>query len=102
MYKYFIKDEIVEEKLQDKYGKDYKLDILIRYQYEWSKIKFDIVFTKDNKALWIGKYKGDHYMNIIEEVTYDDDFTALDLYTTLAENAVNTIKHLREHAKQTQ
>lgn len=90
--------DIVEKKLQEKYGEDYKFKPKMSYQTTFRKIKIDIHFTKD-MAFWIAKYKGEYYMNIVDEVKYKDRFVAIDLYLMLKENAENTFKHLRDWDK---
>lgn len=86
--------EEVEKKLQERYGEKFKFKPKMSYQYSYGSTKIDIHFCKD-MAFWIAKYKGEYYMNIVDEVKYKDRFVALDLYTTLAENAVETIKALK-------
>lgn len=94
LFKVFISDEIVQEKFRDKYGKKYKLKIDVSYQYQYKSHKIDIGFTKDKKAYWIVKYKGDYYMNIIEDVDLGDKYMVVDIYLTLAENAVASLNNL--------
>jgi hypothetical protein len=86
--------EEVEKKLQDKYGEDFKFKPKMSYQCDFGKHKIDIHFCKD-MAFWVTKYKGEFYMNIVDEVKYKDRFVAIDLYLSLVENARETIKHLR-------
>lgn len=93
LFRQYISDEIVESKFKDKYGKKYKLKLEIQYQTEFNKTKIDIGFTEDNKAFWIFKYKGDYYMNIMEEIELKDKYTVLDIYTTLVENAIHSYKY---------
>jgi hypothetical protein len=95
IFKVCIADNIVEEKLKQYYGKDYKLDLDIRYQVESAKTKIDIIFTKDNKALWIFKYKKEYYMNVIDGIFLKDKYTVLDVYTTLIENAIASLKAIK-------
>jgi hypothetical protein len=98
MFLEMISFEEVEKKLKERYGEDFKFKPKMSYQYEWGKLKFDIHFCKD-MAFWIAKYKGDYYMNIVDEVKYKDRFVALDLYTTLVKNAIETFQHLRDFDK---
>lgn len=94
IFKVFISDKIVEEKLRDRYGKDYKLEIEMNYQHRYKSTKIDVGFTHDNKAYWILKYKGDFYMNVIEDIELKDKYTVIDIYTTLVENAIDTYNHI--------
>lgn len=90
LYKVFIEPKIVEEHMRKKYGKDFVLKIQMQYQYRYKSCKIDIGFTADKKAFWIFKYKGDYYMNIIDEIKLKDKYSVIDIYTTLAENAVES------------
>ena len=95
MFTAHIAFDQVEAKLKDKYGEDYELKVKIAYQYKFGNHKIDILFTEDNCALWVFKYKGELYMNIVDEIEYKDEFTAVDLFTTLATNAVDSIKAIK-------
>ena len=81
--------------MREKYGKKYQLDIETCYQMEYGKTKVDIIFTTDNKALWMAMYKGEYYMSIIDEIDLDDKYRAIDIFTTLSENARDTIKQIK-------
>lgn len=94
LFKVFISDKIVEGKFQDKYGKDYKLKVDVSYQYQYKSHKVDIGFTKDKKAYWIFKYKGEYYMNILEEIDLGDKYMVIDIYNTMIENAVATLNNI--------
>lgn len=98
-FKTFISDEIVQEKMRAKYGKKYKLKMDMSYQYQYKSTKIDIGFTADKKAFWIFKWKGDYYMNIIDEITLKDKYRVVDIYVTLAENAVESLNHIVEMEK---
>lgn len=100
LFKRYISDEIVESKFQDKYGKKYKLEIEIQYQFEFRNKKMDIGFTKDDKAYWMFKFKGEYYMNIIEDIVLEDKYTVLDVYNNLMENAVNSYRAILGVQKQ--
>lgn len=80
IFKTFIADEIAQEKLRDRYGAKYKLKVDMAYQYQHKSCKIDIVFTKDKKAYWIFKYKGDYYMNIIEGLQLKDKYSIIDVF----------------------
>lgn len=95
MYKVYIDPLIVTEQMKTKYGDDYKLEIDVAYQAMCGNTKIDIIFTKDTKALWIAKYKGEFYMSIIDEIELDDKYRVIDIYTTLSENAQATLKALK-------
>mgnify|MGYP001811675190 CR=1 FL=1 len=90
LYKVYIADKIKEEKFKDKYGKKYKLKIDVQYQYRYKSTKIDVAFTADKKAFWMFKYKGDYYMNIIDEIDLGDKYYILDIFMTLIENATET------------
>lgn len=103
-FKTFIADSIVEKHMQDRYGKKYKLKVDMSYQHQYKSCKIDIHFTADKKALWVFKYKGDLYMNIVEKVQLKDKFSIIDLYLNLVQNAeasynyqVNLAKYKRDN-----
>ena len=104
LYKIFISDEVLQKKFQSKYGKKYKLKLEMEYQYQHKSCKIDIGFTADKKAFWVFKYKGDIYMNIVEDVELKDKYTVIDLYLNLVENAkesynsVSGLSKLRKNA----
>jgi len=93
-YKVFISDKIVLGKFQDKYGKKYKSEVELEYQHTHGTTKIDVGFTSDKKAFWIFKYKGEYYMNIIEDIVLKDKYTILDVYTTLVENSIDSCKQV--------
>ena len=100
LFKRYISDEIVESKFQDRYGKDYKLKIEIQYQFEFRNKKMDIGFTKDGKAFWIFKFKDDYYMNIVEDIVFEDKYTVVDVYNNLMQNAVDSYRAILGIQKQ--
>jgi len=95
MYKFYIKQEIVEEKMQEYYGKDYKLVVEMSYQAKFHNTSIDIIFTKDDKAFWIAKYKGEYYMQVLDDIKLDDKYTVIDIYKNLEENAKDSLKGLK-------
>lgn len=105
LFNQYISDEIVQDQFRKKYGKKYKLTLEIQYQFEYNRCKMDIGFTADSKAFWIFKYKGEYYMNIMEDIELKDKYTVLDVYTTLLQNAIDSyrfqaglIKMKKKHA----
>jgi len=99
LYKMFIGEDVLEKQFQEKYGKKYKLKIEMEYQYQYKSTKIDIGFTADKKAFWAFRYRKQVYMNILEEIELKDKYTVIDIYTTLAENAVASINHITGMAK---
>ncbi len=95
MYKIYTDPKIVEKHMKEKYGKKYKLEIDVEYQSSVGNTKVDIIFTKDAKALWIAKYKGEHYMSIMDKIDLKDKYTVIDIFTTLSENAQATLRALK-------
>jgi len=98
-YKMFIGEDVIQKHFQDKYGKKYKLKLDIEYQYRYKSLKVDIGFTADKKAFWAFRYKKEVYMNIIEDIELKDKYTTIDVYTTLAENAVESYNQMTEMAR---
>ena len=94
LYKIGITNEIIEENFKKWFGDDFVLKVKQRYQHTIGKTKVDIVFTKDNKALWITKYKGEYYGNAVDGVKKGDGFVYIDIFTTFIENAKKTLKEV--------
>jgi hypothetical protein len=85
-----ISDDIIREKL--------KLfdDETISYRFvdKVGKTDITIFFTDKNRAAWIGKYKKEYYGSILSSIERQDEFTYIDIYKTLRENATKTLKAL--------
>ncbi len=94
LFKNFINDKIVEKHFKERYGKKYKLEMDMQYQFQYKSHTIDVGFTADKKAFWIFKYKNEYYMNIIEDITFKDKYMAIDIYITLTENAINSYKQI--------
>ena len=92
LFTQFISDEIVQDQFRKKYGKKYGLKLEMQYQFEYNRTKIDIGFTADAKAFWIFKYKGEYYMNIMEEIEEKDKYTLTDVFTTLLQNAIDSYR----------
>lgn len=92
LFNQYISDEIVQEQFRKKYGKKYELKMEIQYQFEYNRTKMDVGFTADHKAFWIFKYKGEYFMNIMEEIELKDKYTVLDVYTTLLQNSIDSYR----------
>ena len=99
LYKVYISDKIVESKMRDRYGKDYKLKMEMQYQHVHKRMKIDVGFTADKKAFWIFKYKGEYYMNIVDEVELKDKYTVIDLYCNLVDNACESFDQIKTAEK---
>lgn len=96
MYKAYIKDEIVEKHFQKYYGDKYELNIEIQYQGKYKNTPIDIIFTADDKAAWIAKYKGEYFMNVVDNIELKDKYSIIDLYTTLVDNAKDSLKAIKK------
>lgn len=96
MYKSYIKDEILEKQFRAFYGDKYKLKIEMQYQGMYKNTPIDIIFTKDEKAAWIAKYKGEYYMNVVDNIELKDKYSIIDLYTTLVDNAKDSLKVVKK------
>lgn len=96
MYKAYIKDEIAEEQFQIYYGKDYKLKIEMQYQGMFKNTPIDIIFTADNKACWLAKYKGMYYAQMMDNIELKDKYTVIDIYTSLLDNAKDSLKVIKK------
>jgi len=96
LFKIVISPEIIEKQFKDYFEKDWELDIWHVYQFEYRRTKIDIIFTKDQKAMWIMKYKGEYYGNAIDNIVEKDGLTYIDIYTTFIDNAIATIKDMKK------
>lgn len=85
-----ISDEMIRKNL--KIGK--KENITYRYPDTIGKTAVTIFFTDKSRAAWIAKYKGNYYGSIISNVARQDEYTFIDVYRTLRENAIKTLKAL--------
>lgn len=85
-----IADDIIREKL--------KLDetetITYRYPDLLGKTAVTIFFTDQDRAAWIAKYKGEYYGSMISNIERQDEYTFIDVYRSLRENAIKTLKAL--------
>jgi hypothetical protein len=85
-----ISDDIIREKL--------KLfdDETISYRFvdKVGQTPITIIFTDKDRSAWIGKYKREYYGSILSNIERQDEFTYIDIYKTLRENASKTIKSL--------
>ena len=99
LYKTFISDKIVEGKMQDKYGKKYKLKMEMEYQHLHKRTTIDIGFTADKKSFWMFKYKSEYYMNIVDEIDLKDKYTVIDLYSNLVGNACESFDQIKTAEK---
>lgn len=85
-----ISDEIIREKLK----LQERETITYRYQDKIGKTDVTIFFTDQDRAAWIAKYKKEYYGSIISNIERQDEYTYIDIYRTLRENAVKTLKSL--------
>lgn len=95
-YKIGISNEIIEEQFKNWFGEDFKLDVEMRYQDTFKNTNIEIIFTEDDKALWICKYKGQYYGNVLSNVFEQDKYTYIDVFYNLRENAIKTIRDLKK------
>lgn len=86
-----VSDDIIREKLKlaDRETVTYRYPDMI------GKTAVTIFFTDQNRAAWIAKYKKDYYGSIISNVERQDEYTYIDVYRTLRENAIKTLKDLK-------
>jgi hypothetical protein len=96
MFNIVIEPEIVEKEFKKFFDKDWELDIWHSYQYVYNRTKIDIIFTKDSKAMWIMKYKGQYYGDVMENIKEKDGLVYIDIYTTFVDQAIRTIKDLKK------
>lgn len=85
-----ISDDIVAEKLKLFDGEE----IEYRYVDKIGKTEVTIVFTSEARAGWIAKYKKEYYGSMISNIERQDEYTYIDVYRTLRENAIKTLKAL--------
>lgn len=83
-----ISEDLIREHLQLRK----KEEIIYRFADTIGKTHVTIFFTNKNRAAWIAKYKGDYYGSIISNIERQDEYTYIDIYKTLRENAIKTLK----------
>lgn len=85
-----IADDVIREKL-----KLFEREtITYRYPDKIGKTDVTIFFTDQNRAAWIAKYKKEYYGSIISNIERQDEYTFIDVYRSLRENAAKTLKAL--------
>lgn len=91
MYFYGIEDKIIKEqfKLEGEFEIEHRLADKI------GKTVIDICFCSDNRALWICKYKKKYYGNMIKNIEVADKYSLIDVFYSLRENAIKTLKFLK-------
>lgn len=95
-YNIGISNDIIEEQFKKWFGEDFVLNVEMRYQDKIANTKIEIIFTADEKALWICKYKGEYYGNALSNVFEKDKYTYIDVFYNLRENAIETLKKLKQ------
>lgn len=85
-----IADDIIREKLK----LDEKETITYRYPDTIGKTNVTIFFTDQDRAAWIAKYKGEYYGSVVSNIERQDEYTFIDVYRSLRENAIKTLKAL--------
>jgi len=85
-----ISDEIIKDKLKLLNGEQIKY----RFVDKVGKTDITILFTDKARAAWIGKYKKEYYGSILSNIARQDEYTYIDIYKTLRENAIKTLKSL--------
>jgi hypothetical protein len=85
-----ISDDIIREKL--KLSEDETISY--RFVDKVGKTDITIFFTDKNRAAWIGKYKKEYYGSILSNIERQDEYTYIDIYKSLRENAITTLKSL--------
>lgn len=86
-----ISDEVIREKL--KLSEDES--ITYRYPDTIGKTDVTVFFTDKNRAAWIAKYKKEYYGSILSNVERQDEYTYIDVYRTLRENAIKSLKEIK-------
>lgn len=86
-----IADDIIREKLK----LAERETVTYRYPDTIGKTPVTIFFTDQNRAAWIALYKKEYYGSIISNVERQDEYTYIDVYRTLRENAIKTLKDLK-------
>lgn len=86
-----IADDVIREKL-----KLFEREVITyRYADKIGKTDVTIFFTDQNRAAWIAKYKKEYYGSIISNIERQDEYTFIDVYRTLRENAIKTLKEIK-------
>lgn len=85
-----INDELIREHLKLREGEE----VTYRFADTIGKTHVTIFFTNQDRAAWIAKYKKEYYGSILSNIERQDEYTYIDIYKTLRENAINTLKAL--------
>lgn len=86
-----IADDVIRENLK------LREEEVIEYRFADTvgRTHVTIFFTNENRAAWIAKYKKEYYGSIISNIEKQDDYTYIDVYKTLRENAIKTLKAVK-------
>lgn len=85
-----ISDDVINENLKLQEGEE----ITYRFADTVGRTHVTIFFTNQNRAAWIVKYKKEYYGNILNNIERQDEYTYIDIYKTLRDNAAQTLKAL--------
>lgn len=85
-----ISDDIIRENLKLREDEE----ITYRFADVIGKTHVTLFFTNQDRAAWIAKYKKQYYGSIISNIERQDEYTYIDIYKTLRENAIKTLKEV--------
>lgn len=85
-----ISDDVINENLKLQEGEE----ITYRFADTIGRTHVTIFFTNQDRAAWIAKYKKEYYGNILNNIERQDEYTYIDIYKTLRDNATQTLKAL--------
>lgn len=85
-----ISDDLINEHLKLREGEV----ITYRFADTIGRTHVTIFFTNQERAAWIAKYKKEYYGSILENIERQDEYTYIDIYKTLRENATKTLKEV--------
>lgn len=83
-----ISDDIIREHLKLREDEE----VTYRFADTIGKTHVTILFTNQARSAWIAKYKKQYYGTILSNIERKDEYTYIDIYKTLRENAVATLK----------
>lgn len=85
-----IKESLIKKHL--KFNKGEKVAYIFADKVQ--DIDITILFTNQDRAAWVTKYKRKYYGSIVSNIERKDEYTYIDIYKTLRENADESITNI--------
>ena len=85
-----IKESLIKKHL--KFNKGEKVDYI--FADKVNDIEVTILFTNQDRAAWVAKFKRKYYGSIVSNIERKDEYTYIDIYKTLRENADESLANI--------